>query len=106
MSQVKLIKVKLKENGKQIWLDWSEELMRRKEEVLATLKNEKVLSESCFLSEDEEYVYYFMEAEDLVKAKEAVTSNPHPIDLDHQKAKQASLGEGKRLKCLFHFDNR
>ncbi|MDQ5901617.1 MAG: hypothetical protein QG580_332 [Patescibacteria group bacterium] len=106
MSQVKLIKIKLKENGKQIWLDWSDELMRRKEEVLATLKNEKVLSESCFLSEDEEYVYYFMEAEDFDLAKEAVKNNPHPIDLDHQKAKQGSFAEGKPLKCLFHFENR
>jgi len=106
MSQVKLIKIKLKENGKQIWLDWSAELMRRKEEVLATLKNEKVLSESCFLSEDEECVYYFMEAEDFERAKEVVKNNPHPIDLDHQKAKAGSLGEGKPLKCLFHFENR
>lgn len=106
MSQVQLIKIKLKENGKQIWLDWSAELMRRKEEVLATLKKEKVLSESCFLSEDEEYIYYFMEAEDFDKVKEAVTNNPHPIDIDHQKAKQGSFGDRSSLKCLFHFENR
>lgn len=41
-----------------------------------------------------------------IKSKEAVANNPHPINFDHQKAIEASLGEGKKLKCLFHFENR
>lgn len=105
MTKAKLIKFKFKPNTKQIWLDWSEELKRRKEEVIATLKNEGVVSESCFLSEDGEYVYYFMEAEDFEKAKNAVLINSHPIDVDHKKARENSLELVAKLECLFHFEN-
>ena len=49
MTNVKLVKFKFKPEAKEIWLDWSEELKRRKEEVIATLKNEGVVSESCFI---------------------------------------------------------
>lgn len=60
MTQVKLYKLKFKPDAKEIWLDWSRELLRRKNEVVATLKNEGVVSESCFVSGDGESVYYFM----------------------------------------------
>lgn len=43
MTQVKLVKMKLKEGNDQIWLDWCEELKQRKNEVIETLKNEGVL---------------------------------------------------------------
>ncbi len=74
MTKVKLTKFKLKSEGKKIWLDWSSELIRRKDEVIATLKNEGVVSESCFISEDGECVYYFMEAEDFEKVKDPAAS--------------------------------
>jgi hypothetical protein len=106
MTQVKLIKVKFKPGGKEIWLDWAEELKRRKDEVIATLKNEGVVSEACFISEDGEYVYYFMEGEDLKKAREASLVSSHPIDADHKKAREGSFGESVKLECLFHFENR
>lgn len=106
MTNVKLVKFKFKSGRKQVWLDWSEELKRRKDEVIATLKNEGVVSESCYISEDGEYVYYFMEAEDFEKAKNAVAENPHPIDHDHKKARESSMERVANLDCLFHFDNR
>jgi L-rhamnose mutarotase len=106
MTQVKLVKLKFKENGKKIWLDWSEELKRRKDEVIETLKNEGVVSESCFISEDGGSVYYFMEAEDFYKAKNAFSTSTHPIDADHKKAREMSLEKIGNLECLFHFENR
>ncbi len=106
MTQVKLVKLKFKENGKKIWLDWSEELKRRKDEVIETLKNEGVVSEACFMSEDGESVYYFMEAEDFEKAKNASGSSVCPIDADHKKAREMSLEKLGNLECLFHFENR
>ena len=106
MTNVKLVKFKFKPNTKQIWIDWSEELKQRKDEVVETLKNEGVVSEACFISEDGEYVYYFMEAEDFEKARNAVIENPHPIDADHKKARESSLELVSKLECLFHFDNR
>lgn len=106
MTKVKLVKFKFKPGARQIWLDWSEELKSRKDEVIATLKNEGVVSESCFISEDGEYVYYFMEADDFEKVRKAVTENPHPIDADHKKAREGSLEIAAKLECLFHFENR
>lgn len=106
MTEVKLIKFKFKPNGKHIWLDWSEELKQRKNEVIATLKNEGVVSESCFISENGEHIYYFMEATDFQKVEEAVKGKPHPIDAEHKKAREDSLEFIAELECLFHFDNR
>ena len=106
MTNVKLVKFQFKPNAKQIWLDWSEELKRRKEEVVATLKNEGVVSESCFISNDGLEVFYFMEAEDFEKARKAVTETPHPIDVDHKKARESSLEFVERMDPLFHFENR
>lgn len=106
MTKAKLAHFKFKPGAKQTWLDWSEELKRRKDEVIATLKNEGVVSESCFISEDGESIYYFMEAEDFEKARSAVASSPHPIDADHKAARSGSLEFIGQLECLFHFENR
>lgn len=105
MTQVKLFRLKFKPNSKQIWLDWSKELLRRKDEVITTLKNEGVVSESCFLSPNGEDVYYFMEADDFEKATKAVNENPHPIDVEHKKARTSSLELIEKTECLFHFEN-
>jgi hypothetical protein len=106
MTHASLYKFAFKPGTKQVWLDWSEELKRRKDEVLATLKNEGVVSESCFLSSDGEHVYYFMEAEDFEKVKNAVAHSTYPIDADHKRVRLSSLEFVAKLDCLFHFENR
>ncbi len=105
-TTAKLVHFKFKPGAKQIWLNWSQELRRRRDEVIATLKNEGVVSESCFLSEDGESVYYFMEAEDFEKVRTTAASSPHPIDADHKSARTSSLEAIGPLECLFHFENR
>jgi L-rhamnose mutarotase len=106
MTQVKLVKIRLKEGHEHIWLDWCEELKRRKSEVIETLKSEGVLSESCFLSEDEKCIYYFMEAESFEKAKAAVEKSTFKIDAEHRKKRALSLEESQHLTQLFHFETR
>ena len=106
MTKAKLVKFKFKPNGKQIWLDWAAELKRRQVEVIETLKNEGVVSESCFLSEDGESVYYFMESEDFDKVKKAVHESTYIIDAEHKQNRQSSLEFVAELECLFHFENR
>jgi len=69
MTEVYLVKHKFHPvTGKKEWLKWSEELKRREQEVISTLQQEGVRLEACFLSEDEDSVYHFMEVEDLKKA--------------------------------------
>ena len=106
MTEVVLAKFSIKSGKKQVWLDWCEELKRRKEEVIATLKNEGVVSESCFITDDGHSVYYFMEAKDIARAKEAALKNPHPIDKEHKERKKISLDKPEVLTNLFHFENR
>lgn len=106
MTQVKLVRLKIKEGKKQLWLDWCEELKRRKDEVIETLKNETVVSESCFLSEDGEHVYYFVETTDMEKSQAAFKNSTFKIDLEHRERRVASLDKIGQLEELFHFENR
>jgi len=99
----KLVKFIFTQGQKQAWLDWSKELQRRKDEVIQTLKNEGVISEACFISEDGESVYYYMEAADFEKVKKSVQESPFPIDLEHKEICGASLEFVEELKPLFYF---
>lgn len=106
MTNATLVHFIFKPDKKQAWLDWSCELLRRREEVIETLKEEGVLSESCFISEDGESIFYFMEAEDIEKVHRVFADSIHDIDLDHKKVMGESLVRISQLKCLFHIDNR
>ncbi|MSO20093.1 MAG: hypothetical protein EXQ56_06450 [Acidobacteria bacterium] len=106
MSNVRLVQMKFQPDKKQIWLDWCEQLENRSEEVIQALKNEGVITEACFLSEDGNSILYFMEISDLEKEKAAVKSSTFKIDSDHRDAKLQSLERGHGLIPLFHFENR
>ena len=93
------------DTGKKEWLDWSKQLISREPEVLATLRQEGVRLEACFLSEDEEYIYYFLEVEDLKKAYEVFAQSKLPVDREHEKIKDSALEGGISLKNLFVFRN-
>lgn len=87
MTQVQLIKIQLKEGKEHLWLDWCEELKQREAEVIETLENEGVLSESCFVSENEKCIYYFMEAESFDQVADAALKSIFKIDADHKAVK-------------------
>ena len=106
MSQVRLVKLKFKPGKKQIWLDWCEQLKKRADEVIETLKNEGTLSEACFISQDGESIYYFIEMEDLEKAGQAFKNSSYKIDKDHREAREASLEKVEELNPLFYFNNK
>jgi L-rhamnose mutarotase len=107
MTEVHLTKLKFKrESGKKDWLAWCDELKRRKEEVLTTLKNEGVHLEACFLSEEEDSVYYFIEVEDLNKAYAVFEKSKIPVDREHEKVKEYAFESEVRLKKLFDFHNK
>lgn len=106
MSHLRLIKTRFKEGKKTVWLDWCKELKKRSDEVLETLRNEGVTVEACFLSEDEQCVYYFMQADDFEKAKKAVEKSIFPIDIEHQEKRETCLEKVADLQCLFFFENK
>ncbi|HLW47752.1 MAG TPA: DUF6176 family protein [bacterium] len=106
MSEARLIKFQFKPDGARKWLNWSDELKRRREEVFETLRNEGVIAEACFLSPAEDAVYYFVAAEDLGRAEDAWRRSHHVIDREHERAKSSALEHVAQLRCLFFFDNR
>ena len=87
-------------------MDWCEQLKKRADEVLETLKSEGTLSEACFVSQDGESIYYFMEMENLEKARQAFKNSNHKIDKDHREARDSSLEKIEELTPLFHFQNK
>jgi hypothetical protein len=103
MAQVLLTKYRFKPGGKEAWFDWCRELTRRRDEVLETLRNEGISVEACFLSPDEDGVYYVIEVEDFAKALAAYSASPYPIDAEHAQRKGSALEEVGDLRCLFYF---
>ena len=93
MTDVILVKYKVKQEKQNIWIDWSEELKRRKEEVLGTL-----------ISQDGEYVFIFMEANDMKYAQEVGRTSKFAIDSTHKEKRLASLEFVEVLQELFHFE--
>jgi uncharacterized protein DUF6176 len=106
VSEARLLKFRFKPEGKEKWLDWSEALKRRSDEVFQTLRNEGVIAEACFLSKEEDAIYYFVAAEDLERAERAAQGSTYVIDQEHTRVKSAALERVARLECLFFFDNR
>ncbi len=104
MTEVVLVKYRIKDGQKERWVKWCEELKRREPEAMETLENEGVISEACFLSNDEDSVYYFMEAENLERAY----SPPRrfPIDEDHRTERLSTLLPPDELKVLFNFHRK
>ncbi len=103
MTDVSLVKFKIKEGQKEAWLKWCEELKRRKSEVLQTLGNEGVIAEACFLSDDEESVYYFVEALNLETAHSIYRRSTLPIDKEHKVTTDSTLQRVGQMRVLFHF---
>ncbi|MCI4347434.1 MAG: DUF6176 family protein [Thermoplasmata archaeon] len=106
MTEVYLVQQKFRTGtGKKEWFDWTKESKKREREVLATLRREGVRLEACFLSEDEESVYYFMEVEDLKKAFAVFRRSHAPVDRKHKKAMASAFVSAVPLKKLFEFRN-
>jgi Family of unknown function (DUF6176) len=105
MSEARLIKYRFKPAGEERWRQWSAAMKRRSDEVFATLRNEGVIVEACFLSREEGAIYYFVAAEDLGRAEEAARRSGHVIDREHTEVKATVLEAGAPLECLFLFDN-
>ncbi len=103
MTQVDLVRFEVKPGQRKAWLSWCGELRRREKEVIETLKNEGVVSEACFLSNDGKSVYYFIEAADLETAKATGRRSDLSIDMKHRVMRESTLHPVERMKILFNF---
>ena len=106
MFETKCIKVKLKPGSLERVREWADELNRRKEEALETMRDEGVIVESAFLDSTAEgdFLIYYMKAESFEKATAVVKQSVHAIDAYHREFKQATTESDTKLELLVDLD--
>ena len=97
------IKVRLEPGSLRRVREWAAELNARRDEVLATLRDEGIRIESVFL--DGESLIYYLKADDLDQAREVYARSQHAIDAYHQKFKDETFAEQTQLELLVDFVN-
>jgi hypothetical protein len=83
--------------------EWAAELNARRDEVLATLRDEGIRVESVFL--DGETLIYYLKADSLEQAREVYARSTHAIDAYHQRFKDETFAEQTQLELLVDFEN-
>lgn len=107
MSETTCIKIKLKPDSIEKVREWARVLNERREEALATLRDESVFLETVFLDQSNEgdFLIYLMKAESFEKARDAVQRSEHEIDKYHQEFKRETWTERKQLELLIDLEN-
>jgi hypothetical protein len=83
--------------------EWAAELNARRDEVVATLRDEGVRVESVFL--DGETLIYYLKADSLEQAREVYARSTHAIDAYHQRFKDETFADQTQLELLVDFEN-
>jgi len=84
--------------------EWASTILERRDEALATLRDEGVTIESAFLEEtvDGHYLIYYMRA--AKPRLGAAATSAHPIDEYHQQFKRDAWEGGSELELLIDLD--
>ncbi|MDR2213425.1 MAG: DUF6176 family protein, partial [Pseudomonadales bacterium] len=82
--------IELKPDSLERVREWAAYLNQHKDEALQTLKNEGVMLESWFLTkiDGKDYLFAFMRAESMERAREAVKNSSFVVDAYHQQFKK------------------
>ncbi len=86
--------------------EWAAEVTRRRDEVMATLRDETVRVETAFLERAPEgdFLIYYLRADDIEQCNEAARTSTHPIDRYHREAMEAVTESSHVLELLVDFD--
>jgi hypothetical protein len=100
------VKIRLRPGSLERVREWAAEINGRRDEVLATLADERVVAESAFLGKDGDgdFLIYYMKAESLEGAMETFRKSTHAIDEYHRRFQQDTFGEWETLELLIDFD--
>jgi len=105
--ETQCFKIKLKPNSLERVREWAQTLNEtRRDEALATLRDETVIIEACFLDRtpDGDFIIVFMKAESFEQSRRAVEASSHDIDQYHQQFKKDTWESGQRLDLLVDLD--
>jgi hypothetical protein len=97
------IRVRLVPGSVQRVREWATELNARRDEVMATLRDEGVRIESVFL--EGETLVYFLKADSVDQAREVYARSEHAIDAYHQRFKDETFAGQTQLELLIDFEN-
>jgi hypothetical protein len=97
------VRVRLKPGSLPRVRAWAAELNNRRDEVLATLRDEDVVVESVFL--DGEELVYYLKAENVAHAQAVYARSQHAIDAYHCEFKDETFAERRTLELLIDFEN-
>jgi len=97
------VKVRLKPGSLPRVQAWAAELNARRDEVLATLRDEGVIVESVFL--DGEDLVYYLKAKDVAQAQAVYAASKHAIDAYHREFKDEAFAEQRTLELLIDFES-
>jgi hypothetical protein len=105
--RTRCVKIKLKPNSIEKAREWARVLNERKDEALATLRDESVVLEMAFLDQTGEgdFLIYLMKAESFETEKEAARKSVHAIDEFHRNFKRETWTERKELEILIDLEN-
>lgn len=93
--ETRCVKIKLKPNSLEKVSEWAKTINRRKEEALATLRDEGVILECAFLDQTSEGDFLI---------KEVIEKSVHDVDKFHQNFKDETWEDGKNLELLIDLD--
>jgi hypothetical protein len=95
-------RIKLKPNSIDRVRAWAEEIMRREDEALETLRNEGVVLECFFLDrrDDGDYLISIMTTSDMKRSQAVGRESTHDIDAFHQAFKRDTWDSADPLEAL------
>jgi hypothetical protein len=105
-SEVRGVRLRLKPGSLPRVREWAAELTRRREEVMATLRDETARVESVFLDStaDGDFLVYYMRVDNTEADRTAVEHSTHPIDVYHRTFMQQVVESRHTLELLIDFD--
>ena len=110
MTEITIIRQEVESDKVSKLKEWMTEVDEREPEVVETLKNEGVKTESAFLEEAPQgtFLVTYMEAEDLQEVQEAFEESTHEIDAEYKQVVQECLVDGQPVgsfEPLYHASN-
>jgi len=112
MTEAVLTKQRVEDGKTDQLVEWMSEVREREDEVVETFQSEGMVTEAAFLehNEDDDYLVYFMEAEDLREVYESFGESTHEIDEEHKEIMSDVLEDSEELgvgnyELLYHMVN-
>ena len=105
-SEVRGVRLRLKPGSLPRVREWAAELTRRREEVMATLRDETARVETVFLESTAagDYLVYYMRVDDSDADRRAFERSTHTIDAYHRKFMNDVVESRQPLELLVDFD--